>query len=151
MPEANTAMLIRRPVSDVFQAFVDPAQITKFWFTDATGPLAPGARVTWTWAMYGVSSVVVVREFVENERIAFSWGDDDPSSVEWTFQELEPGQTFVEIRNFGFGGTSDEQVAAALDSTGGFALVLAGAKAWLEHGLQLNLVGDRFPPAVGHD
>ena len=101
--------------------------------------------------MYGVSSGVVVREFVENERIAFSWGDDDPSSVEWTFQELEPGQTFVEIRNFGFGGTSDEQVAAALDSTGGFALVLAGAKAWLEHGLQLNLVGDRFPPAVGHD
>lgn len=36
----------------------------------------------------------------------------------------------------------------AIDSTGGFSLVLAGAKAWLEQGLTLGLVGDRHPKGV---
>jgi len=36
-------------------------------------------------------------------------------------------------------------VEQALDSVGGFNLVLAGLKAFLEHGIELNLVRDRFP------
>jgi hypothetical protein len=39
-------------------------------------------------------------------------------------------------------------VARALDSTGGFALVLAGAKIWLEHGIEPGFVLDRHPDAV---
>jgi hypothetical protein len=31
----------------------------------------------------------------------------------------------------------------AIDATDGFAYVLAGMKAWLEHGIELNLVRDR--------
>ena len=31
-----------------------------------------------------------------------------------------------------------------VDLTGGFALVLAAAKAYLEHGIDLNIVADRF-------
>ncbi len=33
----------------------------------------------------------------------------------------------------------------------GFTLVMAGLKAWLEHGVQLNLVPDRFPDAIVQD
>jgi hypothetical protein len=35
--------------------------------------------------------------------------------------------------------------AQAVTSTEGFADTLAGAKAWLEHGVRLNLVRDKFP------
>jgi len=52
------------------------------------------------------------------------------------------------VTNSGFTGTGDEQVAKALDSMGGFNLVLAGAKAWLEHGIELNVVLDRHPDAI---
>jgi len=38
-PIVKAQMLIRRPVSEVFQAFVDPAVTTKFWFTKSSGPL----------------------------------------------------------------------------------------------------------------
>jgi hypothetical protein len=41
-------------------------------------------------------------------------------------------------------------VAAALDSTGGFHLVLAGAKAWLEHGIELGVVPDHLPNDAHH-
>lgn len=39
----------------------------------------------------------------------------------------------------------DDAFAQALDSTQGFNLVLAAAKAWLEHGINLNLVADKAP------
>jgi len=36
-------------------------------------------------------------------------------------------------------------VNAAIDSMGGFSLVLAGLKTFLEHGVELNLTADRNP------
>jgi hypothetical protein len=39
-------------------------------------------------------------------------------------------------------------VQYAADSTQGFSLMLAGLKAFLEHGVRLNLVGDRYPKGV---
>ena len=47
----------------------------------------------------------------------------------------------------GFEGTDDEKVARARDSMGGFSLVLAGCKAFLEHGVELALVADQDPDA----
>jgi uncharacterized protein YndB with AHSA1/START domain len=34
---AKAEMLIRRPVAEVFEAFVDPAVTTRFWFTKSEG------------------------------------------------------------------------------------------------------------------
>ncbi|WP_431211735.1 SRPBCC domain-containing protein [Puia sp. P3] len=48
-PTGSTGMLIRRPVAEVFGAFVDPAVTTKFWFTKSTGRLEAGKEVVWTW------------------------------------------------------------------------------------------------------
>ncbi len=45
-------------------------------------------------------------------------------------------------------GTDDEKVARALDTSGGFHLVLAACKAWLEHGIELNVVADHDPDSV---
>ncbi len=148
-PIAKTAMLIRRPVAEVFAAFVDPATTTRFWFTRSSGKLEPGARVRWEWEMCGLSTPVAVREIVPNRRIVIDWDDDNPTTVEWQFTPHAADATFVQITNSGFRGDGDARVAQALDSTGGFALVLAGAKALLEHGIELNLVGDRHPDAWG--
>ena len=60
--------------------------------------------------------------------------------AEWTFEAKGAERTFVKIRNWGYRGNADEVVAKALDSTGGFHLVLAGAKFFLEHGIEPNLV-----------
>ncbi len=54
----------------------------------------------------------------------------------------------MSITNAGFDGTGDEIVEQAIGSAAGFTLVLAGLKAYLEHGVVLNLVSDRFPDAV---
>lgn len=143
-------MLVRRPVDEVFNAFVDPAVTTRFWFTGSSGRLEPVAKVTWEWEMYGVSADVHVKAIEQPSRILIEW-DDPPTTVEWQFTSLEAEATLVQITNTGFQGTDEEVVGMALDSMGGFSLVLAALKAWLEHGIALNLVADRNPEAhVSH-
>ncbi len=44
-PVASAGMLVRRPVAEVFEAFIDPAITARFWFSDGRGRLEPGARV----------------------------------------------------------------------------------------------------------
>ena len=147
-------MLIRRPVGEVFEAVVDPDVTTRFWFTRSTGKLEAGTRVCWEWEMYGHSAEVDVDEVVENERIAFRWPAYEgggQTTVEWRFTPQGGDKaTFVEVVNTGFDGDDADVARQAVASTGGFTLVLAGMKAWLEHGIELGLIRDRFPDGVDH-
>ncbi|MCC3861232.1 SRPBCC family protein [Pseudemcibacter aquimaris] len=144
-PVAKAELRIRKPVDVVFEAFVNPDQITRFWFDKSTGPLALGANVEWCWTMYGFCVPVRVTEFIDGEKIHMTWGDgDDLSRLEWTFAGRDDGTTLVTMINKGFKGTDDEKMAKALDSNGGFHLVVAAAKAYLEHGIKLNVVEDKF-------
>jgi len=149
-PVADTGMLIRRPPAEVFEAFADPAVTARFWFSKGSGRLEPGAKVRWDWEMYGASANVIVKAVEPVRRILVDWGDDEGgyTQIEWRFEPRGEDKTFVTVVNSGFTGTGDEQVAKALDSLGGFSLVLAGAKAWLEHGIRLNVVPDRHPDAI---
>ena len=54
VPQSKTGMLIRKPVAEVYTAFVDPAITTKFWFTKSSGRLEVGQRVQWDRETYGV-------------------------------------------------------------------------------------------------
>ena len=80
-------MLIRRPVAEVFEAFVDPAVTSQFWFTDGSGRLEAGRRVTWRWRMYGASVQVDVKAVEPNRRILVEWSGEgeSPTAVELLF------------------------------------------------------------------
>lgn len=145
-PVVKTQMLIRKPVDDVFEAFVNPAITTKFWFTKSTGKLETGKEIRWEWEMYGVSAEVRVKAIERNRRILIEW-DNPALPVEWLFTPRPDGTTLVKISNWGFQGDDDEVVRKAMDSTGGFSFVLAGLKALLEHDVSLNLVADHYPDA----
>jgi uncharacterized protein YndB with AHSA1/START domain len=149
VPVATTGMLIRKPVSEVFEAFVDPAITCKFWFTKGSGRLESGTRVQWDWEMYNASAQVDVRAVEQDKRILVEWsGYGTPTTVEWLFTPRADDTTFVSITNSGFTGDGDEVVKQAISSTEGFTFVLAGLKALLEHDVTLNLVADRFPGGV---
>jgi uncharacterized protein YndB with AHSA1/START domain len=150
-PVAKAEMLIRKPVAEVFEAFVDPEVTSKFWFTRGSGRLEPGKQVQWDWQMYGFSMQVAVKAIEVNKRILVEWSADGSASIiEWILTARDDGTTFVSITNSGFSGEADEIVKQAIDGTEGFSFVLAGAKALLEHGVRLNLVPDRFPDGLGN-
>lgn len=141
-------MLIRRPVAEVFEAFVNPAITTKFWFTKSSGRLEAGKQIRWDWEMYNVSALVSVKAVEQNRRILIEWPGYGTTTVEWLFTPQADDMTFVSITNTGFGGADDEVVQSALDATGGFTMVLCGLKALLEHDVILNLIADRSPEGV---
>jgi uncharacterized protein YndB with AHSA1/START domain len=149
IPIAKAEMQIRKPVADVFEAFIDPAITSKFWFTKGSAKLEVGKQVQWDWEMYKFSVQVNVHEIEPNRRILVDWSAyGEPSTIEWTFRELPDNTTFVSVINRGFNGEGDEVVTQAISATEGFSFVLAGAKAYLEHGIELNLVRDRFPQGI---
>ncbi|MDO9335298.1 MAG: SRPBCC family protein [Caulobacter sp.] len=148
-PVAKAETMIRAPVAKVFEAFVDPAVTTKFWFSKASGPLVAGETVQWGWEMYGHADRIQVRAIEADKTIIYDWGGQgNLSRVEMTFTGLEDGQTFVEVTNGGFHGDAESVVAQALDSNGGFTTVLCAAKVWLEHGINARLIEDKFPQAL---
>jgi len=140
-PTARATMLIRRPVAEVFNAFVDPDVTTKFWFSRPTGRLVAGKAVTWHWDFYGASGDVLVKALETNKRIAYEW----PTPVEMTFTPRANELTFVSVIASGFTGTDDEKVSQALDSTEGFNLVLSACKVFLEHGIDPRIIPDKNP------
>ncbi len=143
---SKTDMMIRKPAHEVFDAVVNPEITTRFWFTKSTGKLEAGQTVTWTWEMYGVTVPVVVKKIEPNERILIEWGNGQQQSmVEFQFKSVTPLATYLTIKNYDFKGTDEEIINQVVDSTAGFTLLLAGLKAYLEHGIQLNLTGDKYP------
>jgi uncharacterized protein YndB with AHSA1/START domain len=145
-PAAKTGMLIRKPVAEVFEAFINPDVTTKFWFTKSSGRLEAGKQITWEWEMYGHSTQVNVKIIEPNKRIIIEWqGYSGPTTVEWKFAAQDDDTTFVSITESGWTGNADQLVEYVSNSTQGFTWILAGAKALLEHNIRLNLVADRFP------
>jgi uncharacterized protein YndB with AHSA1/START domain len=150
MLTAKAEMLIRRPVGQVFEAFIDPAVTSKFWFSGGSGRLEVGKTVRWDWEMYGFSLNAAVKAIEPGRRILVEWsGASQPATtVEWTFQPRADGTTYVTIANYGFQGDVESVAKQAIGSTEGFTYALAGAKAWLEHGIELNLVRDKYPDGL---
>ncbi len=136
-------MLIRKPVAAVFQAFIDPAITTNFWFAKSSGKLEVGKTVLWEWEMYNVSNKIFVKEIEPYKRISIEWSDP-VTTVDFEFNPLTEDTTYVVIKNYGFDLEGDELIQAIKDNTGGFTTVLDGLKAYLEYNINLNLIGDKF-------
>lgn len=137
---ARAEMLIRRTAAEVFDAFVDPATITKFWLEATSGPLALAARVEWRFLVPGATEVVTVTGFQPPHRIAFDWSDG--ISVGIDFREHGAGGTRVSVSVTGF-GESENAIGKIVDATEGFSIVLCDLKSLLESGRSANLVRDK--------
>ncbi|NNK75891.1 MAG: polyketide cyclase [Maribacter sp.] len=137
-------MLIRKPVSVVYDAFIDPEITTKFWFTKSSGRLDEGKTIKWEWEMYDASTEIIVKQIIPKQKITIAWGNPS-TTVEFKFTELTNQATYVVIRNFGFHQTGPDLIETIKDSTSGFTTVIDGLKAYLEFDIELNLVRDKFP------
>lgn len=143
-PIIKTQMLIRKPAHEVFDAFIDPAVTTKFWFSKSSGKLEVGKRLRWDWEMFGVGADVEAKAIEPSARILVEWPEDG-STTEWRFDARGADATLVLITYTGFDASGDDYIAQATDNMQGYSLLLAGAKFWLEHGVAPRLVADSNP------
>jgi uncharacterized protein YndB with AHSA1/START domain len=147
-PSVKVGMLMRTSAERAFEALRDPRVTTKFWYTNSTGEMSPGANLRWEWEMYGSSSDVHVDTVDENRRITFHWSGYDPQAptvVEFRFEPRSIDSTYVEVIETGFSGDGDTLVDRVISSTQGFTFLLSSMKAYLEHGLILHITEDAHP------
>ena len=145
---ATAKALIRTSAADVFDAFVNPATMGKFWFTRRDDGLREGETVTWYIGERADAPRFDVRvtTLQRPQLIVMEWESGSGwTTVRWTFEAKSRDTTIVRVEETGYSGDPQAAINAALDSTGGFNQVLIAAKAWLEHRVPVNVVADHAP------
>jgi uncharacterized protein YndB with AHSA1/START domain len=140
---ARARIRICKSPAEVFAAFADAHAMSQFWFTRRDDGLKQGERVTWFLGSGedAFAFDVQVKELSHPNKIVILWDRDGTyTQITWTIEETEQGDSILTIEESGFMGNSDAIIEQALDSTGGFNQVIVAAKAFLEHGIGLNVV-----------
>lgn len=139
-PVVDVNMLIRQPPSEVWDAFVDPDRIRRFWLASSTARLETGATVRWSFKVAGAEADVTVVDAQPNRLLRLRWGNGQPLNISF---EDRGSATLVAIHVSDFAG--DQPAAEAVETMSGFTLVLASLKMYLEHGIEGDLMYDKFP------
>ncbi len=140
---------IAKPVSEVFEAVVDPGRLSRFFTTGgAEGRLETGSVVTWDFHDFPGAFPVHVSEVTPDERIVLQWDAAESTvapdetgarrtTVVMTFEPTGNGRTLVRISEYGWLETP-EGLAASYGNCEGWTGMLCAMKIWLEHGLNLR-------------
>jgi uncharacterized protein YndB with AHSA1/START domain len=142
---AKARIRIRKPPAAVFTAFADADAMSQFWFARRDDGLKAGETVAWFLGSgeHAVSFDVHVEELRHPSKLVISWERDGAcTQITWTMEATEQDDTILTIEESGFVGDADAIVAQIIDATGGFNQVIIAAKAWVEHGVALNVVSD---------
>lgn len=102
--------------------------------------------MTWVFKVAGAVTEVEVVDATPGAQLDLRWDDGQPLRI--TFEDRGES-TVVTIKVTDF--TGDTPAANAIESMSGFTLVLASLKLWLEHGVEGDLMYDKFPDAEYSD
>lgn len=129
---------VLKPVGEVFQAIVDPDKLAKYFVSNASGPLAPGRQVTWTFADVGGELAPEIEAVEPNKRIVFTWeASGQNARVMIELSPYDEGSTTIHIVESAF-RMNEEGVQRALEQAKGWTDFINCMRAYLEFGVQLR-------------
>ncbi|MCO5147788.1 MAG: SRPBCC family protein [Aquamicrobium sp.] len=136
---------IARPVAEVFEAVVDPEQLSRYFTTGgARGRLETGATVHWDFHDFPGAFPVEVVEVEKDRRIVLRWEAEAGTAAEGTFTTVtmtfEPtgdGRTLVTIAEQGWRDT-EAGLKASYGNCQGWMQMLCALKAHAEYGINLR-------------
>jgi len=136
---------ISRPVSEVFEAVVNPEKLSGYFTTGgAQGRLETGATVTWDVRACRGACAVHVGEGERDKRIILRWGANDPgapqsydTTVTMRFEPTDDGRTIVTIAEEGWRETP-AGLKSSYGNCMGWSQMLCAMKAYVEHGINLR-------------
>ncbi len=137
--EVYASIQVAKPALEVFEAIVDPAQMTNYFISKSSGRMEPGAQLLWEFPEFEGENTVRVGEIVPGKIIGFYW---ENAGVEFHAEiKLVPGRndsTVVRISEKGMQPDADKALKFIKGNTEGWANFLACLKAWLEYGINLR-------------
>lgn len=137
--QIKTALRVAKPAPVVFEAIVDPAQMTNYFIASGSSRMEEGQTVQWSFPEMEGSFPVQVKKVVVNREVVFTWNDTDRSetTVTITLQPVDESVTFVTVTE-GEKEATDDGIRWLKSNTEGWANFLACLKAFLEYGINLR-------------
>jgi len=132
---AKASIGIQKPVSDVFEAIINPEIMQNYFISKGSGRMETDVEIFWSFPEFDDSYPLTTKEIIPDEKIVFEW--DPKSVVTIELQQLSENNTVVKVMEEGH--HSDEKgIKWAIGQTEGWANFLACMKAWLEYGIHLR-------------
>lgn len=132
---ARAALNILKPINEVYQAIVDPAQLTQYFIGKSSGRIETGAQLIWEYDDFPGPFPVQIVMAQENKYITFIW--DQATIVKMELTAVSNNKTRITITE-GEKELSEENLNWLIGNTCGWANFLDCMKAYLEHGIKLR-------------
>ncbi|WP_447642650.1 MULTISPECIES: SRPBCC domain-containing protein [Chitinophagaceae] len=127
---------IQKPVQAVFDAIVNPEEMTQYFISKGSGKMETGKTLQWEFPEFEGAFPVQVKEVSEPVLISFGWDGNTVTTI--TLAATPENNTVVKITE----GPKDNDEAGRkwlMQNTEGWANFLACLKAWVEYRIHLRV------------
>jgi uncharacterized protein YndB with AHSA1/START domain len=137
--EIRTRLQIAKPAAIVYEAIVDPSQMSNYFISESSGRMEAGKELVWKFPEFDVKVPVRVKELREDNYISYGWdGEEQETLVEMTLEEANEGQATVLTITEKSANNDEKGLRWLKSNTEGWANFSACLKAWLEYGVNLR-------------
>lgn len=132
---AQATLQIQKPISEVFEAIVNPVHLTQYFISESSGRMETSKELTWEFGDFPGKFPVKVIEVQTNQSVSFVW--DEETIVNITL-EAQPDNTTVVKVTEGEKDLNEENLKWLIGNTFGWGNFLDCMKAYLEYGINLR-------------
>jgi uncharacterized protein YndB with AHSA1/START domain len=139
--QAKVQLKILKLIHQVFEAIVNPDEMSKYFISSGSDRLDTGKTVTWRWDDVGVQAPVKVQQVVQDNSISFLWSTAGVETLVTIYLvPADDTSTVVKITESSWPPDA-EGIARCLGQTQGWTHMLCCLKAYLEYGINLRAGG----------
>ncbi|MCW9096341.1 MAG: SRPBCC domain-containing protein, partial [Ignavibacteriaceae bacterium] len=95
---AKVQIGILKPVSEIFEAIVNPEKMNQYFISGSTGKMESGKTLIWTWEDFSAEFQIKVGKVKKDKTVSFEWnGSGVECVVVITLEPKGEKQTLVKI------------------------------------------------------
>ena len=136
--EIKVALQILKPANRVFEAIVDPAEMSNYFISRSSGRMIEGEELRWGFPEFEEEFPIRVGKIQQDEYVSYYWDTDRRELlVEMELTPVDGRATIVTVNEKGM-DNDEAGIQWLMRNTGGWANFLACLKAYLEYGINLR-------------
>ena len=136
--EIKVAIQIQKSPTEIFEAIVDPAKMSKYFISKGSGRIEEGKVIVWKFPEFEMEFPVRGGRIEKNSYVSFFWDVEGRELlVEITLAAMPDNSTVVTITEKGM-PPDDKGIKWLQGNSEGWANFLACLKAYLEYGINLR-------------
>jgi len=136
---AKVQMGILKPVSEVFEAIVDPEKMSKYFISGSTGRMESGKNLIWTWPDFDGEIQIKVGKIEKDKVVSFEWGGSGNNCVVVVSLEAKSEYKTLVVVTESDWPADYKGAKQCMGQVEGWTNFLCCLKAYLEYGINLRV------------